>query len=109
MGHPPSIGRKRQLVADSASGASPPSPLGPRALQPSPKPIPPGVLCEVALGWAVRRSWSPSATEIELPASVAAEPRVGSCGDERLAAGLADNLVMLEAATLPGAGVEQPP
>jgi hypothetical protein len=54
----------------------------------------------------VCRSWSPSATEIALPASVTAEPRVGSCGDERLAAGLADNLIMVDAATLPGTGVE---
>jgi hypothetical protein len=61
---------------------------------------------EVARGWAVCRSWSPSATEIALPASVAAEPRVGSCGDERLAAGLADNLVVVDATTLPGPGVE---
>jgi hypothetical protein len=59
---------------------------------------------QVALGWAVCRS--SSATEIALPASVAAEPRVGSCGDERLSAGLANNLVMVDAAMLPGAGIE---
>jgi hypothetical protein len=110
LGHwdSPSIGRKRPIGGGFSLRGSPPTIA---ALAQEPLSLPPlrrsrPAWSEVARGWAVCRSWSPSATEIALPASVAAEPRVGSCGNERFAAGLADNLVMLDAATLPGTGVE---
>jgi hypothetical protein len=87
LGHwdTPSIGRKRPLVAASAFRDHA------RAQEPSaaPKPIPPGV-CGMWPRGGQLSVMVAFRDGIALPASVTAEPRVGSCGDERLAAGLAD-------------------
>ena len=91
LGHrdTPSIGRKRPLVAASAPGIHPPIAARAQELpEPAPYADPARRVYEAGRRWAVCRSWSPSATEIALPASVATEPRVGSCGDERLAEAL---------------------
>jgi hypothetical protein len=64
-------------------------------------PIPPGVVWQVARGWACAGHGRLPRRKLRcLPQNLAS-----ARGAERLAAGLAGNLVVLDAATLPGMGV----